>query len=417
MNYQIDLYEVCYALSDALDLVGVKVVQHGKRVAYMALECGKVYGLNEEQQTTLFLASVLHDCGVSSTEVHWQIISKLEWEGEQDHCLVGHDLLGTFAPFQHMAEIILLHHTPWLALNRKQASEETKLFANLIHLVDRIDALIHQHRDRDVLLARRDIVQALQEMRGVNFAPQLVDAFVEAARPESFWLTLEPKHLERYLHEQLRKTKRELIDFDQLKTIARIFARVVDAKSRFTAEHSTGVSQLARFLAERWGLPYRDCELIEIAGLLHDLGKLRVPDEILDKPARLDEVEFATVERHTFETYQILKRISTFDEVAVWASFHHENLSGQGYPFRRKAEEIPIQARIVAVADVFQALAQDRPYRASLPVPQITEILDKMVASGKLDAAVVKLAQEHAERCFEIAIHPAAAIPAQVVVK
>ena len=124
--------------------------------------------------------------------------------------------------------------------------------------------------------------------------------------------------------------------------LAQIFARIVDDKSAFTAEHSVGVSRLACLLGRLAGLPAKDCELLEIAGLLHDVGKLCVPDEVLDKPGPLNEAELAVIERHTFETWQILRRIRAFDQVAEWASFHHESIAGNGYPFHRHGGEIPV---------------------------------------------------------------------------
>ena len=99
--------------------------------------------------------------------------------------------------------------------------------------------------------------------------------------------------------------------------MAEMFSRIVDAKSPFTAEHSLGVARLARFMAERLGVDAINCDKIEIAGLLHDLGKLRVPDEILDKPRGLDERERKIMNAHSFETFQILRHIKGFEEIVV----------------------------------------------------------------------------------------------------
>ena len=112
----------------------------------------------------------------------------------------------------------------------------------------------------------------------------------------------------------------------------------MDAKSPFTAEHSVGVSRLARFLAERLGVSIENCEKLEIAGLLHDLGKLRVPDEILEKPGRLDKRERKIINTHSYETFQILRNIRGFEEITRWAAYHHEEPDGSGYPFHLKAD-------------------------------------------------------------------------------
>ena len=133
---------------------------------------------------------------------------------------------------------------------------------------------------------------------------------------------------------------------------------------------------------------------VEVAGLMHDVGKLCVPDEIVDKPASLTRVEFSVMERHSFETYQILRHIPGMETVAEWAAFHHETLNGRGYPFRHKAEQLSLEARIVAVTDVFQALAQARCYRGPQPTEDIPRILGLFVANGALDPEVVALAGE-----------------------
>ena len=122
---------------------------------------------------------------------------------------------------------------------------------------------------------------------------------------------------------------------------------------RSTAEHSVGVSRLACLLGRLSGLPARDCELLEIAGLLHDVGKLRVPDGVLDKPGPLNEAELALIKRHTFETWQILRRVRAFDQIADGLPFIMSRLPAMAIPLS-DGGEIPVQARIVAVADVFR---------------------------------------------------------------
>ncbi|MCL4809902.1 MAG: HD domain-containing protein, partial [Thermoanaerobaculia bacterium] len=181
---------------------------------------------------------------------------------------------------------------------------------------------------------------------------------------------------------------------------ALLFAGIVDGKSRFTASHSTGVARLAALLGRLADLDEGTCTRLRIAGLLHDLGKLRVPDEVLEKAAPLDEGECATIERHAFETFQILRRVEALREIAGWAGSHHEGLSGKGYPFKLRADEIPVPARLLAIADVFQALAQDRPYRGPLGAEEILGHLRRFVASGKLDPHGVDLVEENLEECF-----------------
>ena len=407
MPIQINLHQVVYALSDALDLVGVDDVHHGKRVALMAIECGRSLGLDEASLDTLFDAGLLHDCGVSSTHVHRQLIMEMDWKGAQAHCDRGYALLETFAPLAHLAPYILYHHTHWEALTHLHLPERVSTFSNLIFLADRADTLAASHYERDLLISVPAIQNSIAKFSGSFFAPPLVDAFLDASRKEAFWLALESSHIHQSLERMARGGAVAPIDLNQLKQLATIFSSIVDAKSAFTVEHSLGVSRLAKLLGNLAGLPENTCDKLEIAGLMHDLGKLQVRDEILEKPAPLSAEERAAIARHSFETYQILRRIPGLEEIAQWAAFHHETLNGEGYPYHHNADKLTVESRVIAIADIFQALAQKRPYRASLPPHSILEELQQLAEKQRLDASLIALVAANLTLCWQAATQSA----------
>ena len=182
----------------------------------------------------------------------------------------------------------------------------------------------------------------------------------------------------------------------------------MDAKSPFTAEHSVGVARLARFLAAALGADAVTCARIEIAGLLHDLGKLRVPDEILDKPGRLDAAERAVMRTHSFETFQILRDIAGFEDIACWAAWHHEEPNGSGYPFHLQGDQLPLEARILRVADIFQAMIQDRPYRAGLTPAEVSAFMRDLAGEGRVDASIVEVLLPHLDEAMALGRRPRA---------
>ena len=387
-----DLRHVIYALSDALDLVGIDDIAHGKRVGIMAAECAQAQGLAHEETAFLFDLGLLHDIGVSSTVTHSHLVSEFDWESSQAHCEVGYALLRDFAPLAKMALPIKYHHTHWEHLLAQGIDAQVARQANLIYLVDRVDALSAPHYANGSLLMHIQRIRAqIAEHANTLFSPELVEIFHAASRTEAFWLNLEARGIQAYLADMLAHGGTYKATVLELKQLATIFSRIVDAKSPFTAEHSLGVARLARFLAERLGVSPENCDKIEIAGLLHDIGKLRVEDEILDKPARLDERERTVMNTHSFETFQILRLIPGFEEVAPWAAYHHEEPGGNGYPFHLPAENLALEARILRVADIFQAMAQDRPYRVGLPSEKVREFMEELVQQGRIEAEIVAI--------------------------
>jgi putative nucleotidyltransferase with HDIG domain len=171
-------------------------------------------------------------------------------------------------------------------------------------------------------------------------------------------------------------------------------ANALEAKDPYTRGHSVRVASLARQLALRMGLPHVAAETISQAALLHDLGKIAVPESILRKPGPLTHDEWDIMRRHPLTGAQIVAPLEFFDDGAIIVRHHHERLDGSGYPDGLAGEAIPLGARIVAVADVYDALTSGRPYRSALDRAEAVEALrgeaghtlDERVAAVLVDA-------------------------------
>ena len=400
---EINLTQLVHMLSDMLDLVGVDDLHHGKRVAYMCIETGRKLGFDATQMEELYYAALLHDCGVSSTSAHSRILKELDWAGSQEHCARGSKLLEAQPLFRDLAPMVLLHHTHYQELGMGLSSW-IATSANLIHMCDRADALMQQVSNKPWLAVRNSIRDKLTHYRNSWFQPEILDAFLSVSRPESFWLRMQPQHLSMYMAERELADVHQMVSTGRLLLVAQLAAEIVDTKSHFTACHSQGVSRFSAHLAHLAGFESDVCWHLEIAGLLHDIGKMRVPDGILEKPASLSFPERAVMLGHSFESYQILHHVQGFEDISGWGAYHHENLNGDGYPFHLTAADLDMPSRIVAIADIFQALTQPRPYRPAKEPEAVIGSLQHHVQLHQIDADLVKLAVDDFDGCWKAAV-------------
>lgn len=212
------------------------------------------------------------------------------------------------------------------------------------------------------------------QRRGRWFDPELVDCLETIASP-ALWASLECADLNATVAAAEPEERAIEATGERLDQIATAFAWVIDAKSSYTFEHSERVTSLALGAGERLGFDAAALTRLRRAALLHDIGKLAVPNAILDKPGRLSEAEWAVVRQHPAHTLHVLQQVPLFRELADDAANHHERVDGRGY-FRGLTEnELTPTARVLAVADVADALMSARPYRAALPIDEVIALL------------------------------------------
>jgi putative nucleotidyltransferase with HDIG domain len=223
-----------------------------------------------------------------------------------------------------------------------------------------------------------------RQRRGTWFDPNLVDAFVALKFNPEFW-----RSLENPIVTTLEPPDHVLVaDRARLDRVARAFASIVDAKSPYTANHSEGVAAIATAVATLLDLDARKQKIVYRAALLHDIGKLGVSNRILDKPGPLGQREWETVRRHPQWSMEILSRVSALRDVAGIAAVHHERLDGSGYYRGLTAEQLDQPSRILAVADVAEALSAERPYRPAQGPDEVLSIIRKQ-ANTALDPRAV----------------------------
>jgi len=439
---------VLEGLSHALDLTEGHPRGHATRTALIGLRLGRALQLSPAVQTELLYALLLKDAGCSANAAlvcdlfggcdhevkravwmrDWrrlpeQVRYALQWierggslvarlrrfghfavrhaQGDNTQvftvrCERGASIARAIGLPDSVAEAIRAMDEHWdgggypYGLKR----DTTPLLARIIGLAQVMEIFwADAGVDRAVAVAR--------ERRGRWFDPALVDLFCELARDPRFWAGLEDARLERDLLTLVPASLEMPVDDRLLDRVAGAFALIIDAKSPFTFDHSRRVAAYAAAINERLGTVVNPVRLHR-AGLLHDIGKLSVPNLILDKPGRLDADERRTIQLHTTYTLSLLQRVPIFHDFADDAANHHEWIDGQGYSRGLTGDRLSPTARILAVADVLDALTSERPYKSRTPGEQVRAIFasergshfDEACVDACLDGGVL----EHALR-------------------
>jgi HD-GYP domain-containing protein (c-di-GMP phosphodiesterase class II) len=388
-QYAISMNELVECLSTAIELINPVVAGHNRRVALLSKQIAKVMGFSDSEIEEIYYAGLLHDIGAAPLSiVEKEQLLQFDVDDPFKHCMIGYLLVRTYKPFTNIAKIILYHHEYWMnGKNKGYLGEQIPFASFIIHLADRIDILVNHNKN--ILLQRKDIVDYIAHKVGSVFAPKAVEALRVLEDKESFWLSSSFENL--FIKSTDSISQKHMISIDELEEFTRLVSLVIDFKSRFTASHSRGVSAVSQMLGRLKGYSEEKSTELSIAGNLHDIGKLVVPNEILEKNGRLNREEQAYIHSHSYYSYQILAQVEELRDIARYASQHHEKLDGSGYPYHIENGELSDESRLLAVADVFTALTEDRPYRLGLGMDDVVTIIGRMADERELDSSYVEL--------------------------
>ena len=373
------------SLSDAIDLANSEIAQHQLKTAFIAWEISRVANLSPEMIKDIFVASLFHDVGAITVEEKI-LLHNFETDLLNKHCQRGELLLKRMPSFENIAKIVLYHHTRWDEIAEPLETYHI-ISSQILQLADYIERLIDHNKY--ILHQSDNIIDNVKVQSGKLVHSKIINYFLEVAKREDFWLDLISTRLYSILFNNGPLKSKE-IDISEILTISKLFRDLIDFKSPFTATHTTGVSASAKIISELFGLTESEVRNMEIAGNFHDLGKLTIPNSILDKPAKLTKDEFAIIKCHTYYSYQVINSIQGLETIAEWAAYHHENLNGNGYPFHYSANELTIGSRIMMVADIYTAISEDRPYRKGMSKDEIFKILSDATAKNNLDSRIVE---------------------------
>lgn len=389
---ELDVLGLVAACSYALDCVETELVhvtsRHAKRVAYMSVCVAEQLGICGKDLQDLAVYALLHDNALTQyiqEELHSNLTDMKEMPRTGVHCSIGEENIQGFPFHTDVKNVILYHHEnadgsgPF-----GKKSEEVPLFSRIIHLCDLLDqACCRKAFTTETWEWAKDV---LQRIRGTMVDEECAEA-LERIFSEEYFLSL-GGNFEASLWNKVPRQKQEL-DFSQIKKLAGFFAKIVDYKSPFTSTHSIGVAERAEKLSRYMGFDEETVQKMYLAGAMHAIGKDAVGNEILEKPDRLTDAEFAVMKHHAAYTYNILSEIDDFEEIRDFAAFHHERLDGTGYPFGKDASELNVQERMMACIDIYQALTESRPYKKGMSHERACEILKNMADKGWLDMDII----------------------------
>lgn len=440
----IPLSEVIAALSSALDITEGQPEGHAVRSCLLGMRVACEIGLGADERSHLFYALLLKDLGCSSNaartcalfgaddlqvkrswkttdwssswEAFLHVARNVEPNGSvlgrarrvlsfafagpvgtelvQTRCERGADIARMLELAEPTAQAIRALDEHWDGGGKPDGlrGDDIPLLARIASLAQTTDIFLTAYGQDAALAVARD-------RAGRWFDSELVRALESTRTDSSFWERLHAPDLRADVAAVEPADRVLEADDARLDRIAEAFARVIDFKSPYTFRHSEGVAEYATGIATVLGFGPRDLRELRRAALLHDIGKLGVSNCILDKPGRLTDAEMEVVRRHPRYTEKILARVARFRDLAVVAGGHHERMDGRGYHRGIPAGTLPVGARILAVADVCEALSATRPYRDALPMDEVLHIMRNGVGSAlcpesfaALEAALPSLA-------------------------
>jgi HD-GYP domain-containing protein (c-di-GMP phosphodiesterase class II) len=378
------------AIGAALDLVEGELLgattHHGKRVAALAVAVGRRLGMEEEARLPLATCALLHDNALTE-----YILSERMGEAQGQmmrlHCEYGQRNVDSLMFKSGVSGFVLYHHErPDGQGPFGKGEGEIPLEAELICAADTFDVIHHLEQVQPAELPR--LHQELQDGIGAEYSHRTATAMIQVLNEDM----LRSLKNDRIIETAETFIPPWFIDIEDhvLFNLAKFISHIIDDKSVFTRRHSSQIANKAWLLGGYYG--YDQCLRAQffLAAALHDIGKLAIPEAILEKPEKLDPREFAIIKSHVVKTGELLEGIDGFEDIREWAVNHHEKLDGSGYPAGKKAEGLDFNSRLLACIDIYQAVSEERPYHPGRSHQESIKILYEMADKGGLDSAIVR---------------------------
>lgn len=376
-NFEVTLKQMILIIHRAINSVDIRLFNHGQKVAYIMMNLLKADGsYTDEEILDICAITVFHDIGAYKVAERDKI-TQIDTLSPIEHAVYGALFIKYFSPLSRWYKIVLTHHFTYKYYKDKNIEVISKE-GLLLNFADYIERVFTNKK----CLSKEDI-----ENTKDYFQKEYIDLLLKADEKYNLISKLIDESYEQELHSFLQSkvlTREEVIAYSKM------LAYSIDFRSEATVKHTILVEAISYQIGKLTGLGEENLTQIKVASVLHDVGKIAIPVEILEKPGKLTQQEFEIMKNHSRIGYDILSDLN-IDDIRNIATLHHEKIDGTGYPFGLKGEDLSLEARIVAIGDIVSALFGARSYKEAFNKEKIIKILEAMVRSNKIDSEIAAL--------------------------
>ncbi len=389
-------------LSTAFDLAEGRPAGHAQRVAYIGVALAEELGLSAAEVAETFFACLLHDAGMAAlgashvrNRVDDELMAPTSGWGDviralTVHCDQGDRIARRLGFGENVATAVARHHDCWdgSGPSGQNGKGQMPTVARIVAAADRFECIIDS--EPSPLVVRRRGPSLVRDMSGSEVDPEVATKLAGLAAKDSFWLGFYDRDMTIGL---MSMGAGDALTTDGVLELLAAMSDIVDSRNSRELGRGRRVSELAVKVALACGLSERRSELVRAAALLQDIGTLAVPASVLSKPDILTLDEMMQMQKHPAIARNIVGEIPGMGAVAWWVGCHHERVDGKGYPGMLEGDSVPIEAQVIGIAEAYEALTNNRPYRRALAPDDAAEVL-RGLADTRFHATVIRRLEE-----------------------
>ena len=370
------LKDVITIIHRTINSIDDRLLEHGEQVAYIMMNLLKERGINDKDEIIdLCTISMFHDIGIHKVSEVKDLLS-VDSFSPFEHAIYGALFIKYFSPLSKLYKVVLGHHFTYKYIKLKNI--DVPIEAVMLGLADYFSILVINDKELSTYEIRK--MTNIYTLENVQLLLEVIDKYDINRK-------LKDKSYKSELYDFLKdkKLKRE-----EIFNYARMLAYAIDFRSEVTVKHSIIVEAISYEIGKLLGLDEKVLYKLKISGILHDIGKISIPVNILEKESKLNEEEFEIIKEHSIIGYNILSGLN-IDDIRDIATLHHEKIDGSGYPFGIKGDELSTEIRILSIADILSALVGRRSYKESFSKDRVIKILKEMCDNNKIDRDITNL--------------------------